>query len=126
MRVGDMAQMQVVTTFRDESLADAAQRMREYGIGSLVVMDVDVMTGVITERDLIHATADAAWPEVTKVSQYMTADPIMVTPLTDVSEAERLMVEHGIRHLPVVRDGRPVGMVSARDLLALRKEDAGR
>jgi CBS domain-containing protein len=128
MRVGDLMQPHVLSTFPEESLSDAAERMRKHGVGSLVVMDGEDMVGVISERDVLAATAEGMAPRVTPVSAYMTADPVVAQPEMEAAEAAALMVGHEIRHLPVVREGEPIGIISARDLLvleawpALRKE----
>lgn len=120
MLVSDVMQPEVLGTFRDESLADAAQRMRDHDVGALVVLDDgDAMTGFVTERDILRSVAEGLAPRTTPVSAVMSVGPLEVTPDTDSEEAARLMVQGGMRHLPVVRQGVPVGMVSARDLLLL-------
>lgn len=125
MKVGDIEQLVVVTAAPDECLAEAAQRMSENGIGSLVVMDGRTLAGVLTERDVLAAVADGAAPEVTPVADYMSDDPVVAPPDLDLDQAAALMVDHGIRHLPVVREGAPVGMVSARDVLAAQAREHG-
>lgn len=117
MRVSDLMQPEVWQTYPEESLADAATRMRDHGVGSLVVLDGEELAGILTERDLLWAMADGAAAHVTRVSTYMSAPPIVVSPDTDLVEAGRLMVKHDVRHLPVVAVGQLRGMVSARDLL---------
>lgn len=120
MRVSDVMQSEVLSTFGEESLVDAAQRMRDHDVGALVVLDDgDAMLGVVTERDVLRAVAEGLAPRATPVSAVMSAAALEVTPDTDSEEAARLMVQGGMRHLPVVRQGTPVGMVSARDLLLL-------
>ena len=120
MRVSDVMQPEVLSTFREESLVDAAQRMRDHDVGALVVLDDDeAMVGVVTERDVLRTVAEGLTPRVTPVSAVMTSEALEVTPDTDSEEAARLMVQGGVRHLPVVRQGAAVGMVSARDLLFL-------
>jgi CBS domain-containing protein len=117
MRVSDLMQPEVWQTYPEESLADAATRMRDHGVGSLVVLDGEELAGILTERDLLWAMADGAAAHVTSVSTYMSARPVVVSPDTDIVEAGRLMVKHDVRHLPVVAAGQLRGMVSARDLL---------
>jgi len=117
MRVSELMQPEVWQTYTDESLADAAIRMRDHGVGSLAVLDGDELVGILTERDLLWAIADGAPPNVTRVGTYMSTPPIVVSPETDVVAASRTMVEHDVRHLPVVEAGQLKGMVSARDLL---------
>jgi CBS domain-containing protein len=117
MRVSDLMQPQVWQTYPEESLADAAARMRDHGVGSLVVLDGEELAGILTERDVLWAVADGAATHVTPVSTYLSAPAIVVSPDTDIVEAGRLMVKHDVRHLPVVAAGQVLGMVSARDLL---------
>jgi CBS domain-containing protein len=117
MRVSELMQPEVLQTYPDESLADAAIRMRDHGVGSLAVVDGDDLLGILTERDLVRAMADGAPPNVTRVAAYMSANPVVASPDADVVAASRMMVEHDVRHLPVVAAGQLQGMVSARDLL---------
>ncbi len=111
-------QREVWQTFPEESLADAAIRMRDHCVG-LAVIDGDDLVGILTERDLFWAMADGAAPNATRVSTYMSALAVVVTPDTEVLMAGRLMVKHDVRHLPVVGGGELLGMVSARDLLVV-------
>jgi CBS domain-containing protein len=117
MRVSELMQKEVWLTDPDESLADAAKRMRDHGVGSLAVLDGEELVGILTERDVLWATADGAAAHRTTVSTYMSSPPVVVSPDTDVVEAGRLMVKWDVRHLPVVALGQLRGMISARDLL---------
>jgi len=119
MQVSQLMQPEVWQTYSEESLADAAVRMRDHGVGSLAVLDGEDLVGILTERDLLWAIADGAPANVTRVGTYMSAPPIVVSPETDVVAASRKMVEHDVRHLPVVEAGQLKGMVSARDLLVV-------
>lgn len=117
MRVSELMQPRVWQTYPEESLADAAARMRDYGVGSLAVTGTRGLAGILTERDLLRAVADGCATRVTKVGTYMSSPAVVVAPDADILEARRLMVEHDIRHLPVMAAGQVLGMVSARDLL---------
>jgi CBS domain-containing protein len=117
MRVSELMQPEVWQTDPQESLTDAAQRMRDHGVGSLAVLDDEELVGILTERDLLWAMADGAAANVTRVSTYMSSPAVVVAPETDVVEAGRLMVKWDVRHLPVVAVGQLRGMISARDLL---------
>jgi CBS domain-containing protein len=110
MRVDELMQPVVWDTF---------PRMRDHGVGSLAVIDDDALVGILTERDVLRAVAEDRPPNVTPVSALMTQLPVVTSPGTDTTTAARLMVEHDIRHLPVVADQKVVGMISARDLLVL-------
>ena len=110
-------QPEVLQAHPEESLADAAARMREHGVGSLAVIDDDGLVGILTERDLLVSVADGCATHVTKVGTYMSTPAVVVAPDADILEARRLMVEHDIRHLPVMAAGQMLGIMSARDLL---------
>ncbi len=117
MRLRELMQPTVLETFPQECLADAAARMRDHGVGALVVIDDETLLGILTERDLLRAMAEGLAPRVTPVSSYMSTAPVTAGPDEDVATAARLMVEHEIRHLPVVEGGRVLGVVSVRDVL---------
>jgi CBS domain-containing protein len=107
----------VIATDRSESLADIAIRMRDHGVGAVIIMDGQTLNGILTERDLTRATADGLSPRVTAAEVYMTPDPVTIAAEESVEAAAARMVERGIRHLPVVEEGQVIGVVSARDLL---------
>ena len=109
---------EVLSTDVWDSLADAASRMQFYEVGSLVVFDQREFVGIITERDLVRAMSDGAVAESVPVRRYVTEDPSVVGCDADADQAVRMMLELGVRHLPVVDGTRVVGMVSVRDLLA--------
>ena len=94
--------------------------MRDHGIGSLPVMAGEELLGILTDRDLMNAVADGAAAEETRVVSYMSSVPIVAAPGDDTATAARLMVQHDVRHLPIVQGSRVVGIVSARDLLVLQ------
>jgi CBS domain-containing protein len=118
MRVQDIFRPEVVIARAGEGLAVVAQRMVEHHIGALPILDGERIIGVVTERDLTRALAERAGPE-TVVAWYANPVPRWIGPEDDADGAARLMLELGVRHLPVVRDNRVIGMVSMRDLLAL-------
>ena len=120
MRLRELMRKEVFEASPDECLADAAARMRDHGIGSLPVMAGEELLGILTDRDLMNAVADGAAAEETRVVSYMSSVPIVAAPGDDTATAARLMVQHDVRHLPIVQGSRVVGIVSARDLLVLQ------
>lgn len=96
---------------------DAARRMNEKRIGSLVVVDGDEVVGIITERDLLtRVVARERAPSTTTVSEIMTGSVYTCAPATSLDELRLLMRSKRIRHVPVVDNGRLAGMVSIGDL----------
>ncbi|MDB5912660.1 MAG: putative signal transduction protein with domain, partial [Ramlibacter sp.] len=101
------------------SVWEAACAMTRANCGSVLVMEPpDRLLGILTERDLMtRVVARALDPARTKVRDVMTAKPICIAPELPVSDAVVIMLEKGFRHLPVLRDGRILGVFSARDAL---------
>lgn len=97
----------------------AATMLARHHIGSLVVVNTEgELVGIITERDLCwHVVGRALDPSRTPVGKFMVRQVITCSPETSIAEALDIMMNHNIRHLPVLRGNRPVAMVSIRDLL---------
>jgi CBS domain-containing protein len=105
------------------SVVEAARLMRERDIGSLPVTDDETLVGMITDRDITtRAVAEAADPEVTSVGEVCSHDLISVEPDQDLDEALQLMARHQVRRLPVVENGRLVGIVAQADIALRAKE----
>jgi len=101
----------------DSALA-ALQIMADKDIGFLVVLDRDAMVGVLSERDCARRLVLVGKrAETTPVAELMVRDVVSVDPAHTFADCLRLMHQHGIRHLPVVDNGKAVAVVSIRDLL---------
>jgi CBS domain-containing protein len=108
----------VLTIEPEATLGAAARKMRHRNVGAAVVVDENnAVTGIFTERDLLRAIADSRHPDVGQVQSYMTPDPITLPSDHLPSEAARIMADGKFRHIPVVDDGKLVGVVSIRDLM---------
>lgn len=100
------------------TISQAAKIMNAKDIGSVLVEHNKNVVGIMTERDVLRkATASCLDACRSTVGQIMTRDLITINPEMDVEEAAALMQEHHIRRLPVVENGRYVGMLSLRDVL---------
>ena len=95
---------------------EAAARMVGRRVGSILVLQDDRLVGILTERDVMRAVGAGA-AETAAVSDWMTHDPETVDLSETVEHAAVLMLQGGFRHLPVVESGRPIGILSIRDLL---------
>jgi CBS domain-containing protein len=106
------------TAEKTATVLEAAILMKEKGKGALLVVDGSKLTGIFTERDalfrVIAAGRDAA---TTTLADVMTPQPQTMHPDEPFIKALRLMHKRGFRHLPVVENGRPLGVISARDAL---------
>ncbi len=97
--------------------AQAAMLMREEDCGSVPVVEDGRLVGIVTDRDItVRGVAMGRDPKTTPVSEVMSADPITVTPDTAADEAAKLMADRQVRRLPVVEDGRLVGIVVTAQL----------
>jgi CBS domain-containing protein len=112
----DLMTRDVLAVAPEDTIGEAAERMVERGVGSALVSDFGQLVGILTERDLLRAVAARTHSSDARVRQWMTPDPVTAAPDTTAQDAGRLMLERGFRHLPVVEDGRPVGVVSIRDV----------
>ena len=116
MRVSEIMTEAAVTDRADDTMAEAARKMWEQQTGSLLVMDGDELLGIVTERDVLKAVATGRPLDGTRVSDAMTKDVVTVPPAMTLREAAAVMADKWIRHLPVVEQGRVVGILSQRDL----------
>jgi CBS domain-containing protein len=116
MRVSDIMTEAAVSDAPDDSVADAARKMWEQQTGSLLVMDGEDLVGIITERDILKAVATGTELEKTKVEDVMVRDLVTINPGASMREAARVMTDKWIRHLPVIDQGKLVGILSQRDL----------
>jgi CBS domain-containing protein len=105
------------------SVVEAARLMREGHIGSLPVTEDERLVGMITDRDITtRVVAESAAPETTSVGDVYSRDLISVEPDHDLDEALELMARHQVRRLPVVENGRLVGVVAQADI-ALKENE---
>jgi CBS domain-containing protein len=109
----------------DDTVLQAAQVMRDNDIGDVIVVDDGQVTGIATDRDIaVRAVADGRDPDSTTVGEIATTGVQAVEPDASVDDTLRMMREHDIRRLPIVRNGRPVGIVSLGDLAVERDTDS--
>lgn len=105
----------------DDCLADVAERMRRAEISALAVLDDGgELVGIISERDLARALTDKVDPDTTEVSEYASESVAVASLEDEVTDVAERMLDAGFRHMPVVSEGRLVGMVSMRDLLQVQ------
>ena len=97
--------------------ADAVATMAAQNLGSLVVIDGGRMTGLLTFHELLQALAKrgGALGDL-KVSDVMVRDPVTAAPDMEVNDLRRTMLESGARYLPVMQDGKLLGVISFRDV----------
>ncbi len=122
--ISQVASDQTFTVKTDQSVRSVARYMSESGVGAVPVIEGGRVVGIFSERDLMTRVVAAGLdPDATCVEEVMTRD-IAVAEVDEPYEvALKRMQQVGCRHLPVVKDGKLVGMVSLRDLLQVEVEE---
>ncbi len=128
MTLSDLLQQkspQLVSVRSSASVLDATRLMIENRVGSLLVeSDEGRLVGIATERDILRfCSQQSGQMESTPIEAVMTTDVIVASPDCDPRDAMAMMTEHRFRHLPVIEEGRPVGLVSIGDLVKAELED---
>ena len=109
---------EIISITKDASVFDAIKLMADRGVGSLLVMDGDELTGIVTERDYARKVIiKGRASESTPVADIMTTDLVTASLTQSVNDCMTLMSERRIRHLPVLVDGKVAGMISIGDLV---------
>lgn len=120
MKVSDLMTQAAVTDAADDTLAEAAAKMRAQQTGSLLIMEGSALAGIVTERDVLKVVGEGQDPKSVSLRDVMTKDPVTVDPDSSIQDAAKIMFDKWFRHLPVVdAGGKVVGIVSLRDLNGL-------
>jgi CBS domain-containing protein len=113
----------VETVEPTQALREAAKLMKSGDFGSVPVVEDGRLVGMLTDRDIVvRAVAQGLDPSSAQVGEVASTGPITVEPDQDLAEALRLMAQHRVRRLPVVDDGKLVGVLSQADI-ALEGKD---
>ena len=118
--VRELLDGQALTTATPDTTVGAASRLMKMArVGALLVVEEGNVAGIFTERDAVfRVLADGLDPDKTRLADVMTVNPETISSDKPFIHALHMMHDGGFRHVPVVQDGRPIGMVSARDALA--------
>ena len=118
MKVCDIMSRRVVSIAPDEPVSAAAKLLRRMNIGALPVCDAsNRLRGIVTDRDIVtRCVALEADPATTRVAEIMSRGVVTASPLDDTGHAARTMSADRVRRLPVLDNGRLVGLVSLCDM----------
>jgi len=109
---------EIISITEDASVLDAIKLMAERAVGSLLVMDGDVLKGIVTERDYARKViVKGRASDTTRVGEIMTAKVCTATVEQTVNDCMTIMTNRRIRHLPVVVDDNVIGLISIGDLV---------
>jgi CBS domain-containing protein len=122
--VRDVMTSDPVTVEPSATVEEAAQKMKESDAGAVLIVDGDELKGIVTDRDIaVDAVAEGEGGDA-KVEDVASTDPATVSPDDEIDKAIETMREQKVRRLPVVEDGKPVGVVSIGDLAAEADESS--
>ena len=108
-----------------EPVSLAASRMRDEGIGTVMVVDDATLRGIVTDRDItVRIVAEGMDPDEVSVGDLCSTDVHALSPSDSLADAIRTMNEHALRRIPVVEDQAPVGVLSLGDLAVERDPDS--
>lgn len=117
MQVRDIMTQSVKTIRASATVEEAAELMALHDVGALPVCEDDRLIGILTDRDIVvRCLAPGFSPRAVAVRQIMSGNPAMVPPSASVEFAARLIANLRVRRLPVLADGRVVGMLSSDDI----------
>jgi CBS domain-containing protein len=105
----------VLTIDSQKTVFEAAQLMSQKEVGDVIIMDVEMPIGIVTERDIVRRIVAKRRPFDTKVSDIMSKPLITIDPDASLKEAARTMVNHRIRRLPVLKEHKLVGILVVSD-----------
>jgi CBS domain-containing protein len=125
MKVRQLMQKELVCILPDATLHDAALKMKENKIGSiLIVEDGGTLKGIVTDRDIsLAVAADIKDPKTTLASDIMSKEPVSIPSDADVNYALKIMSDSNVRRLPVCENESVVGILSSADVAGEIKEE---
>lgn len=114
----------ILTSPANTTVSEAARLIKQSSVGAVMVVEDGRLVGIFTERDALYRVlAEGRDAHTTRLAEVMTPNPQTIHPDKPFGHALHMMYENGFRHVPVVEDGKPLGMVSARDALGLELEE---
>lgn len=125
MQINKLMQKNLVTCSPSATVKDAASMMKEQHVGTvLVVEDGGKLRGIVTDRDIaLTIGADSKDPKTTYASDVMSSDPVTIESNADVESALQIMSKENIRRLPVMQNGKLVGLLSSADVAVEIKQE---
>jgi len=123
--VREIMSTKVVSSQQDETVQKVAHRMKDNEVGSTIIMSGDEVVGIVTERDIVRKVVAKDMPvDRVKAEEIMTSPIIEVVPDLEINEVARKMRKNEVKKLPVVDNGKVMGVVTQSDLIAVTPEFA--
>ncbi len=123
MCLKEIMQKRVVTLSPGATIRDAAKKMKDYKIGFLLITNGESLKGCVTDRDLVLWLAGGKNPDEARIDSIMQSNVVTADSEMDVYEASKVMARKKIRRLPIVEDGKLLGLVSLSDIASIVEEE---
>src|SRR6187551_3541331 len=123
-QLSDVMRSDPIVVAPEDTLGEVAERMSGANMGAVIVKDFGRLIGILTERDLLKAMAARVHTSEARVRQWMTPDPITITPEVPLDEAAQIMLDNNFRHLPVMDGSAVIGYVSLRRVVGAQQSAA--
>ena len=121
MQIADVMRREFITVAPEDTLGEVARKMVDKSMGAVIVKDYGRLIGILTEREMLKAMAARVHTSDARVRQWMTPDPITITPDVSLHEAAQIMLDNNFRHLPVMEGSTVVGYVSLRRVVGAQQ-----
>jgi CBS domain-containing protein len=117
MKVSEIMTKNPVTVQPSATAKDAAELMKKENLGTVLVAEEDHLEGIVTDRQIAtKVVAEGKDPARTRVNEFMTKDPVSASPDMEIEDVTKIMGENKFRRVPVVQDGKLMGIVSTADI----------
>ena len=128
MKAKSIMTKKIISVEKDDSILDAAKKMKDAGVGTVAVKDQGKIVGIITDRDIVlRNVAENQAAEQRKCGDIMTSNVATAAPDTAIEDVAQIMSERQVKRIPIVEQDSIVGMISLADIAQTRgkKRDAG-
>ena len=125
MNVKEVMTKDLITLEPDASILDAAQLMKKFNVGTILITQNDKVTGILTDRDIVlRLIAENIDCQDAKLKDFMSQSPVSVSSNEDIKFVADMMAEHQIKRLPITENNKLVGIVTLGDLSMVAPEQA--
>ena len=119
MLVKDVMHKNVVVAKEKVTIREASKVMKGYEIGSIIIIEDEKISGIVTASDIIKSIADGLDVDSTQVNEIMTKNVVTIDPEDTIENTVDIMVENKIKRLPVVEDNKIKGIITASDIIVV-------
>lgn len=119
VKVGDVMSKGIVTIRPDETVRKVCEIMAKHDLSGLTVMEGGKVVGMVTQGDLVQMIANSQNPSSVQVKEIMGTKKVSISPDVDISEAAKVMVKNKVKRLPVLREGKLIGVITQTDIIRI-------